>query len=120
MTTDATAAIEFDEIDRIAAQAFEGRIVRKDLVRSLKGRFPVPTYVGEFLLGRYCASTDSAEIAEGLAIVETQMRERTVRAGEAELFKSRAREKGAVKLIDLVTARLDAKTDAYLVSLPSL
>ena len=67
----------------------------------------MPTYVGEFLLGRYCASTDENEIAEGLQIVERQMRERTVRAGEEELFKSRARERGAVKLIDLVTARLD-------------
>jgi len=109
-----------DELDRLAAEAFDGYIVRKDLALRFKGQYPVPTYVGEFLLGRYCASTDPAEIAEGLQIVETQMRERTVRAGEAELFKSRAREKGAVKLIDLVTARLDAKTDAYLVSLPSL
>ena len=71
MTTGATAAIEFDEIDRIAAQAFEGRIVRKDLVRSLKGRFPVPTYVGEFMLGRYCASTDPEEIQEGIEIVQS-------------------------------------------------
>ena len=37
------------------------------------------------------------------------MRERTVRAGEEELFKSRAREKGAIKIIDLLRARLDAK-----------
>jgi ATP-dependent Lon protease len=49
----------------------------------------VPEYVAEFLLGRYCASTDEVEIAEGLGIVELQMRERTVRAGEEELFKSR-------------------------------
>src|SRR5258708_4065496 len=48
------------------------------------------------------------------------MRERTVRPGEEELFKSRAREQGSVKLIDLVTARLDAATDSYLVTLPSL
>ncbi len=48
------------------------------------------------------------------------MRERTVRAGEEELFKSRAREQGSVKLIDLITARLDAATDSYLATLPSL
>ena len=48
------------------------------------------------------------------------MRERTVRAGEEELFKSRAREQGSVKIIDLITARLDAATDAYLATLPSL
>ena len=84
------------------------------------GQYPVPTYVGEFLLGRYCASTNDQEITEGLAIVERQMRERTVRPGEEELFKSRAREKGSIKLIDLITARLDSNTDSYLASLPSL
>ena len=48
------------------------------------------------------------------------MRERTVRAGEEELFKSRAREQGSVKIIDIITARLDAHSDAYLANLPSL
>ena len=80
----------------------------------------MPTYVGEFLLGRYCATTDPDEIAEGLAIVERSMKERTVRAGEEELFKSRAREKGKVKIIDLLRARLDARADAYKAELPSL
>jgi ATP-dependent Lon protease len=118
MTDGSTVA--FDDIDRIAAQAFEGRIVRKDLVRSLKGRFPVPTYVGEFMLGRYCASTDPEEIQEGIEIVQRQLAERTVRAGDAELLKSRARELGRVKLIDIVSASLDARRDAYVVQLPSL
>lgn len=112
--------MELDALDQLAAQAFDGFIVRKDLALRFKGQYPVPTYVGEFLLGRYCASTDENEIAEGLAIVERQMRERTVRAGEEELFKSRARERGSVKLIDIVTARLDTATDSYIAALPSL
>ena len=112
--------MEMDELDRIAASAFEGYIVRKDLSLRFKGQYPVPTYVGEFLLGRYCASTNEEEINEGLEIVERQLRERAVRAGEEELFKSRARELGTVKLIDLVTARLDVNNDTYLVTLPSL
>jgi ATP-dependent Lon protease len=112
--------LTLDTIDQLAAKAFDGYIVRKDLARHFKGQYPVPTYVGEFLLGRYCASTDPLEIEEGLAIVEKQLRERAVRAGEEELFKSRAREAGRVKLIDLVTVRLDEKSDAYLVTLPSL
>jgi len=87
---------------------------------AFKGQYPVPTYVGEFLLGRYCSSTDEAEIAEGLKIVERQLHERAVRAGEEELFKSRAREQGTVKLIDLITARLDSSTDTYVATLPSL
>lgn len=112
--------MELDELDRLAASAFEGYVVRKDLALRFKGQYPVPTYVGEFLLGRYCASTDESEIAEGLKIVERQLRERAVRAGEEELFKSRAREQGTVKLIDLITARLDSTTDAYVATLPSL
>ena len=112
--------MELDALDRLAADAFPGSVVRKDLALKFKGQYPVPTYVGEFLLGRYCASTDEAEIAEGLEIVQRQLQDRTVRAGEQELFKSRAREKGTVKLIDLVTARLDAGTDSYLATLPSL
>ncbi len=112
--------VELDRIDAIAAEAFEGYVVRKDLALRFKGQYPVPTYVGEFLLGRYCASTDEEEIAEGLAIVERQLRERTVRAGEEELYKARAREKGSVRIIDLITARLDPKTDSYMATLPSL
>ena len=110
----------FDSIDSLATKAFEGFVVRKDLVRRFKGQYPVPTYVAEFLLGRYCASTDEEEIAEGLKIVERQLTEKTVRAGEHELFKARAKDKGQIKLIDLITARLDAATDSFVATLPSL
>jgi ATP-dependent Lon protease len=109
-----------DQLDTVAASAFEGYLVRKDLVRKYSRQYPVPTYVVEFLLGRYCASTDEKEIAEGLEIVEKQLQDRTVRSGEEELFKARARERGSIKLIDLVKARLDAKNDCYLAELPSL
>jgi ATP-dependent Lon protease len=112
--------MELDRLDLLASNAFEGFIVRKDLALRFRGQYPVPTYVGEFLLGRYCASTNESEIAEGLEIVERQMRERTVRSGEEELFKSRARERGSVKIIDLITARLDSNSDSYLATLPSL
>ena len=109
-----------DHIDKLAASALDGYLVRKDLVRTFSRQFPVPTYVVEFLLGRYCASTDPEEIEEGLEIVQRQLKSRTVKAGEEELFKARAREKGSVKIIDLISARLDAKTDSYLATLPSL
>ena len=109
-----------DAIDQIATKAFEGFVVRKDLVRKFKGQYPVPTYVAEFLLGRYCSSVDEEEIAEGLKIVERQLGEKTIRAGEHELFKARAKEKGHVKLIDIITARLDSTTDSFLATLPSV
>ncbi len=111
---------ELDHIDKLAASTLEGYLVRKDLVRDFSRQFPVPTYVVEFLLGRYCASIDQEEIDEGLEIVQRQLQNRTVKAGEEELFKARAREEGDVKIIDIITARLDAKTDSYLVTLPSL
>lgn len=112
--------MQLDELDKKASEAFEGYVVRKDLVRTFSRQFPVPTYVVEFLLGRYCATTDDTEIQEGIEIVQRQLGSRTVKAGEEELFKARARESGSVKIIDIVTARLDAKTDSYVASLPSL
>ena len=112
--------MELDKIDEISSKGFEGNIVKKDLIRQFKNQYPVPTYVIEFLLGRYCATIKEDEIQEGLEIVKRQLKDRTVRPGEEEYFKSRAREKGSVKIIDIITARLDAKTDSYLVTLPSL
>jgi len=109
-----------DHLDQQAAAVFDGYLVRKDLVRQYARQYPVPTYVVEFLLGRYCASTDEEEIAEGLQIVEKQLRDRTVRTGEEELFKARAKDSGSIKLIDIVKARLDAKNDCFLAELPSL
>ena len=112
--------IEFDHLDNLAASEFDGYLVRKDLVRRYSRQYPVPTYVVEFLLGRYCASVDEKEIDEGLKIVEQQLRDRTVRTGEEELFKARARESGSVRIIDVIKARLDAKNDCYLAELPSV
>ena len=112
--------LELDELDQKAASAFDGYLVRKDLVRKYSHQYPVPTYVVEFLLGRYCATTDEREIEEGLEIVERQLADRTVRTGEEELFKTRARDRGSIKLIDIVKARLDARTDSLIAELPSL
>jgi ATP-dependent Lon protease len=112
--------VALDPLDTLAASAFDGYLVRKDLVRKYSRQYPVPTYVVEFLLGRYCASVDDAEIQEGLQIVEKQLKDRTVRTGEEELFKARAKESGSVRLIDIVRARLDAKNDCYLAELPSV
>lgn len=57
--------ITMDQIDKKAASTLDGYLVRKDLVRTFSRQFPVPTYVVEFLLGRYCASTEQDEIDEG-------------------------------------------------------
>ncbi len=109
-----------DRLDEVASSAFDGYLVRKDLVRRYSRDYPVPSYVVEFLLGRYCATTDSEEIEQGMVIVNQQLADRTVRTGNEELFKSRAKEQRQVKLIDIVRARLDAKNDCYVAELPSL
>jgi len=112
--------MELDKLDQISAQAFEGYIVRKDLLEQFRKTYPVPTYVIEFLLGRYCATTNEQEIQEGLEIVSRQLKDRTVRPGEEEYFKSKAREQGSIKLIDIITAKLDTASDSYVATLPSL
>lgn len=112
--------LELDRLDNLGASAFEGFVVRKDLVRRYAKAYPVPAYVVEFLLGRYCASTDDAEIKEGLEIVEKQLKDRCVRTGQEEVFKNEAYRKGSVRIIDTVRARLDAKNACYVAELPSL
>ncbi len=112
--------MELDKLDQISAKAFEGYIVRKDLLEQFRKTYPVPTYVIEFLLGRYCATTNEQEIQEGLEIVSRQLKDRTVRPGEEEYFKSKAREQGSIKLIDIITAKLDTASDSYVATLPSL
>src|SRR5688572_15698548 len=112
--------MNLDKIDQLAAKAFDGYIVKKDLIEPFRKTYPVPTYVIEFLLGRYCATTDEDEILEGLEIVRRQLQNRTVRAGEEEFFKSKAKESGSIKIIDNITARLDTKNDTYVAIIPSL
>jgi len=112
--------MELDKLDKLAAASFEGFMVRKDLVRRYSRQYPIPTYVVEFLLGRYCATVNETEIAEGLKVVERQLMDKTVRTGQEELFKARAKEKGSVKIIDIVKARLDPKNDCFLAELPSV
>ena len=74
--------LQLDRLDNLGASAFAGFVVRKDLVRRYAKAYPVPAYVVEFLLGRYCASTDDSEIEEGLEIVEKQLKDRCVRTGQ--------------------------------------
>ncbi|MDR7225213.1 BREX system Lon protease-like protein BrxL [Aminobacter aminovorans] len=113
-------SLTLDRLDDIGSRAFEGFVVRKDLVRRYAKAYPVPAYVVEFLLGRYCASTDEGEIAGGLEIVEKQLKDRCVRTGQEEVFKNEAFRKGSVRLIDTIRARLDAKNACYVAELPSL
>ena len=90
---------ELDALDQMAADVFPGYVVRKDLAKKFKDNYPVPTYVAEFLIGKYCATTDEDEIKDGLEIVQRQLGERIVRAGEQEFYKAQAKVHGTVKII---------------------
>ena len=51
-----------DALDDKVNQVFAGKCVRKDLVRAVKVGANVPVFVLEYLLGKYCASSDAAAI----------------------------------------------------------
>src|SRR5579883_1831623 len=55
-----------DALDDKANRLFAGKVVRKDLVRKVKTGANVPVFVLEFLLGKYCASSDEVAIQMGL------------------------------------------------------
>lgn len=92
---------------------FAGFVVRKDLVKAVKGNAIVPTYVLEYLLGQYCATDDEASIETGIETVKEILRKHYVHRSEAGLIQSTIREKGRYKVIDQVSVALNEKTDSY-------
>jgi len=92
---------------------FAGFVVRKDLVKAVKGNAIVPTYVLEYLLGQYCATDDEASIETGIDTVKDILRKHYVHRNEAGLIQSTVRERGRYKVIDRISVALNEKTDAY-------
>ncbi len=101
------------ELDNKINRIFEGCVVRKDLVKEVKGNAIVPSYVLEYLLGQYCASNDEDTITAGIESVKNILAEHYVHRNESELVKSNIREKGHYRIIDKVYAELDEKNDCY-------
>ncbi|MBL7202664.1 MAG: ATP-dependent Lon protease, partial [Anaerolineae bacterium] len=116
----AEVTIQLDALDQKLAAAFPGRVVRKDLVRSVKTGFNVPVYVLEYLLGKYCASTDPDIVAEGLEYVRDTLSRNYVRADESEKIKSLTREAGTHRIIDKVKVRLVETEDKYWAELTNM
>lgn len=100
-------------LDEKINRHFAGRVVRKDLVKAVKGNAIVPSYVLEYLLGQYCATDDEASIETGIATVKEILRKHYVHRNEAKLVQSNIKEKGRYKVIDRVTVALNEKKDAY-------
>ncbi|MDD5370771.1 MAG: protease Lon-related BREX system protein BrxL [Anaerolineaceae bacterium] len=96
-----------DELDRKVTRVFAGKVVRKDLVRQVKVGANVPVYVLEYLLGKYCATDDSAAIEAGLRLVNTTLADSVIRPDEAMKAQSRVKERGEMIYIDKISVRLD-------------
>ena len=105
--------MEKTALDKKINDTFPGLVVRKDLVKSVRSNAPVPGYVLEYLLGMYCATDDEATIAEGIEQVKEILRVHYVNRNEAELVKSKIKEKGHHKIIDCVSVELNAQGGFY-------
>lgn len=95
-----------DELDDKANRLFAGKVVRKDLVRKVKTGANVPVFVLEFLLGKYCASSDEMAIQMGLGVVNDTLANNYIRADESMKAQSKVKEKGRWTFIDKVKVRL--------------
>lgn len=82
-----------EEIKHKLRQYYDGRIVRKDLTKSIKEGANVSVYELENLLGQYCNSDDDSIIEEGVENVKRILRDNYVRPDEAQkIFFSSQRE----------------------------
>ncbi len=102
-----------EEIKIKLRQYFDGRIVRKDLTKSIREGANVPVYVLEYLLGQYCNSDDEEVINEGVENVKRILRDNYVRPDEAQKILSILRERGSYTVIDRITVALNTRDDRY-------
>ncbi|GAA4714734.1 ATP-dependent Lon protease [Promicromonospora umidemergens] len=107
------SALPQSDLDFKINLLFPGVVVRKDLVKAVKGNAIVPTYVLEYLLGQYAASDDEATIQAGIDTVRKILAEHYVHRSESELVKSTIKERGRHRVIDKVTVTLNEKADVY-------
>lgn len=94
-------------------EQFAGAVVRKDLVKAVRGNAVVPSYVLEYLLGQYAASDDEATIQAGIESVRKILANHYVNRNEHMLVKSVIRDKGRHRIIDKVTVTLNEKADVH-------
>ena len=95
-----------DALDDKVNRVFAGKVVRKDLVRKVKVGANVPVFVLEYLLGKYCASSDDMAIQMGLQVVNDTLTENYIRPDESIKAQSRVKERGRHAFIDKVKVRL--------------
>ena len=106
-----------DELDKKLNETFDGKVLRKDLLHRIKKGTNVPTFVLEFLLAKYCASNDQAELDAGMEAVLSSLQENYVRPDEANAAQSRVATKGKHRFIDKVHVRYVEKEKRHWASL---
>jgi ATP-dependent Lon protease len=112
--------IVLDELDQIANEVFPGLVVRKDLLRRMRSAFSVPAFVIEFLLGKYCSSTDEETINEGLEFVRETLASKYVKPDEREAVKSAIKQYTSYEVIDKISVQLVETHDKYWARLANL
>jgi ATP-dependent Lon protease len=105
--------IVLDDLDHLANEAFPGLVVRKDLLRRMRSAFGVPAFVIEFLLGKYCASTDEETINEGMEFVRETLASKYVKPDEREAVKSAIKQHTTYEVIDKIDVKLVETHDKY-------
>lgn len=108
------------DLDYKLLDLFKGYVVRKDVVRTVKGGANVPVFVLEYLLANSCSTDDEQKIQEGIDNVKRVLREHYVNPDEANLVQAKIREQGSYKVIDKITVRLDAAKDKYWAELSNI
>jgi len=94
-----------ETLDQKLLRVFAGKVVRKDLLHQIRGGENVPSYVLEYLLGKYCASDDPTEVALGITAVKDTLRANYFRHDEANKAQSLVEQKGRHRFIDRVEVR---------------
>lgn len=95
-----------DSLDDKANRTFAGKVVRKDLVRKVKVGANVPVFVLEFLLGKYCASSDEIAIQMGLQVVNDTLATNYIRSDESMRAQATVKDRGRHSFIDKVKVRI--------------
>jgi len=109
--------ILMDKLDKKLNETFDGKVLRKDLLHRIKKGTNVPTFVLEFLLAKYCASNDQAELDAGMEAVLSSLQENYVRPDEANAAQSKVATKGKHRFIDKVHVRYVEKEKRHWASL---
>jgi ATP-dependent Lon protease len=102
-----------DVLDPKVTRTFAGKVVRKDLLHQIKGGENVPSYVLEYLLGRYYASDDEDEIRIGIEAVKETLRSDYFRHDEANKAQALVEQRGRHRFIDRVEVRFLASESKY-------